>query len=366
MSATVWSKFYWSDWANDPGLKLCSLGAQGLWMRMLCVAAEHDPTGYVMVNGKPCDAAALARLTGTLVDEVQAYLDELEGYGVFSRDRQGTIYSRRMINDAKRAKNAAKNGRKGGNPTLKKNENESRTTRGNKTENQAPDNQTPKQEDKPPDKGRDKTHMPYANSHTPYSPPAGDGVGGVGQDDDPVDIPPFLRRTPDGKRPADDTPQNRAQHDQWRDDLETACGVDLSKSTSPGDHRAFEAMVGMAIDSGLARRLITEKLTEARKSRGDKQPGSPGPYWRKVLERIIAEEAGQGGADDDSPPIDRDLDAAQLRALRVRNYDPATWDTSRKGPVPTEQERMAAASWSGEGRPPEIFFQSSSKARVGR
>ena len=59
MSGTIWSKFYWSDWETDPALRLCSLAAQGLWMRMLCVAASHDPIGYVAVAGRGLDETAL-------------------------------------------------------------------------------------------------------------------------------------------------------------------------------------------------------------------------------------------------------------------------------------------------------------------
>ena len=64
MSGTVWSKFFWSDWETDPALRLCSLAAQGFWMRMLSIAAAHDPIGYVAVAGRTLDETALARLTG--------------------------------------------------------------------------------------------------------------------------------------------------------------------------------------------------------------------------------------------------------------------------------------------------------------
>lgn len=34
-----WAKFFWADWAGDNCLSLCTLAAQGLWMRLLCIAA---------------------------------------------------------------------------------------------------------------------------------------------------------------------------------------------------------------------------------------------------------------------------------------------------------------------------------------
>ncbi|RVD55585.1 hypothetical protein EN828_27700 [Mesorhizobium sp. M2D.F.Ca.ET.185.01.1.1] len=118
MSGTIWSKFFWSDWESDPNLRLCSLAAQGLWMRMLCIAAAHEPIGYVAIAGKGLDEAALARLSGCPEAELGALLAELEQNRVFSRDRRGRVYSRRMIADARKARVARRNGLKGGNPSL--------------------------------------------------------------------------------------------------------------------------------------------------------------------------------------------------------------------------------------------------------
>ncbi|AZO08710.1 MULTISPECIES: hypothetical protein [unclassified Mesorhizobium] len=120
MSGTIWSKFFWSDWESDPNLRLCSLAAQGLWMRMLCIAAAHEPVGYVAIAGKGLDEASLARLAGCGTGELGALLGELESNRVFSRDRHGRIYSRRLIADARKARVARRNGLKGGNPSLSK------------------------------------------------------------------------------------------------------------------------------------------------------------------------------------------------------------------------------------------------------
>ena len=102
MSATLWGKFFWSDWLSDSGLRACSYGARGLWMDMLCIAAGAQPKGYISVAGRACDAKAIARLTGGQMDEVVALIAELEEHGVFSRNEAGTIYSRRMVADTAR------------------------------------------------------------------------------------------------------------------------------------------------------------------------------------------------------------------------------------------------------------------------
>lgn len=143
MSGTIWSKFYWSDWESDPAVRLCSFAAQGFWMRMLCIAAAHDPIGYVAVAGKGLDETSLARLTGCLESEVSSLLGELERNGVFSRDRHGRIFSRRMVADARKAATARKNGKNGGNPSLSK------------------DNEIPAS-DKGGDKAGLKPHKPFA------------------------------------------------------------------------------------------------------------------------------------------------------------------------------------------------------------
>lgn len=112
MSELPWSKFFWSDWESDQGLRLCSLQAQGLWMRMLCVCAKGEPKGYLAINNKPLDETGVARLCGILADEAVVLMEELEANGVFSRDRRGWIYSRRMMRDAKRVAEGRKHAKK--------------------------------------------------------------------------------------------------------------------------------------------------------------------------------------------------------------------------------------------------------------
>jgi hypothetical protein len=57
-------QFYPSDWRNDPGLRLCSCGARGLWADMLCLMHEGEPYGHLTVFGRPIEPQALARLVG--------------------------------------------------------------------------------------------------------------------------------------------------------------------------------------------------------------------------------------------------------------------------------------------------------------
>ena len=147
MSGTTWAKWFWSDWQSDPSLRHCSYAARGLWMDLLCIAGMHDPIGYVAVAGQPLNETSIARMTGGTESEVVVLLGELERNGVFSRDRNGRIFSRRMIRDAKKAATARKNGKNGGNPSL-----------GKTKDNPA--------SDKGPVKDGVKPHKPFANIPT--------------------------------------------------------------------------------------------------------------------------------------------------------------------------------------------------------
>lgn len=112
--------FYRDAWDSEPGLTVVSDGAQLLWFKMLLLMNEQEPRGYLLLNGKnptPKQIAAMARTDPSRVEECLA---ELEEAGVLSRDRRGVIYSRRMIREEKKARIARENGKKGGNPSLRK------------------------------------------------------------------------------------------------------------------------------------------------------------------------------------------------------------------------------------------------------
>lgn len=131
--ADPWLKFYPQDWRADERLRNCTLTARGLWIEMIALMHRSDRYGYLLVNGKAPTDRQLAVQAGATAEEVGSALAELEAEAVFSRDRNGTIYSRRMIRDQKKANHARKIGKKGGNPKLSK-----------QTENCAQDNGTDK------------------------------------------------------------------------------------------------------------------------------------------------------------------------------------------------------------------------------
>lgn len=99
MSARPWFKFYGADWRSDSALRMCSLAARGLWLEMVCVMDEGTPRGHLVVKGKQIGNAQLAILSGCTPQEVGRLLQELEVAEVFSRNADGTIFSRRMLRE---------------------------------------------------------------------------------------------------------------------------------------------------------------------------------------------------------------------------------------------------------------------------
>lgn len=111
-------QFYPADWRKDPLLSTCSLAARGLWIELMCVAHESAEYGCLSINGKPMTMQQIARTVGETPVAVSKLIEELEQSGVFSRNEQCSIFSRRMVKDEHIRNVRADSGRLGGNPNL--------------------------------------------------------------------------------------------------------------------------------------------------------------------------------------------------------------------------------------------------------
>lgn len=112
-------KWYPADWRADPGLRMCSLAARGLWADMLALMHEAEPYGHLLVNGIAPSNRQLAGLLGCEEKEIARCMQQLEECGVFSRSEDGTVISRRMLRDFYKRERDKANGKTGGNPRLK-------------------------------------------------------------------------------------------------------------------------------------------------------------------------------------------------------------------------------------------------------
>jgi hypothetical protein len=114
-------QFYPGDWLHDAHLRLCSLESRGLWIDMLALMHQAAPYGHLVFNGKAATPLTLSRVVGGTPKDVARLVRELEEAGVFSRDTNGIIYSRRMVKDetvrnarAAGGPKGSKHGEKGG------------------------------------------------------------------------------------------------------------------------------------------------------------------------------------------------------------------------------------------------------------
>jgi hypothetical protein len=113
MSVTLWTKFYWSNWLGDAKLRSCSIGARGLWMDMLAIAAQNDPVGYIVVRHGTL-TTLLSRVAGIPEEQAEAYFSELFDAGVIHLDEHGRMFDPRMIRDNENLQKAITSGRRGG------------------------------------------------------------------------------------------------------------------------------------------------------------------------------------------------------------------------------------------------------------
>lgn len=236
MSETPWLKFYPTDWRADPALRMCSLAARGLWIEMLALMHEATPYGYLLVSGRSPTDAQLAVLVGAPSEQIPGLLGELEAAGVFSRTKEGAIYSRKMTRTAKKAAVARKNGKMGGNPTLC-----------NTKENPASVNLM--------DKGEVKTQKPEARSQIEKEEPDGSSKK-------PRDPPEKHRRAvslPEGWVPSDknilDAKSRNFTDEEIRHEAERFRDYHLAKGTTFKDWDAgWRTWLGNARSFGQASR----------------------------------------------------------------------------------------------------------------
>lgn len=134
-----WTKWSWSDWAADYGLRASSLAAKGLWMEMLSIMARSKRKGYLLDGEKQMESKTLANIVSIPTDEADCLINELRSHGVFSESADGIIYNRRMAREGEISEIRAECGKHGGRPKSKteanekQNESKGKATRESKT-----------------------------------------------------------------------------------------------------------------------------------------------------------------------------------------------------------------------------------------
>ena len=109
-----WGKWFWADWENDNALALCSHAAQSVWMRLLCIAAQNEPYGQVMIAGRaPTDGELASLMAPPLrVERFRRLVAELEAHGVAKRKPNGILFCSRMESDLTQFEHQSGKGKK--------------------------------------------------------------------------------------------------------------------------------------------------------------------------------------------------------------------------------------------------------------
>ena len=114
-------QWYPDDWLAEPGLRVCDLGARGLWIDLICFMFRMSPRGELRCpstkngeKGRPMSKAETASLVGRTEAEVEAGLKQLTTYGVLEIADDGAICSRRQVREEEQRQSKAEAGRKGG------------------------------------------------------------------------------------------------------------------------------------------------------------------------------------------------------------------------------------------------------------
>jgi hypothetical protein len=131
-------KWYPADLDAEPTLRFCSWEAGFLWVKMLGFMHHSPERGFLIKqNGKPYTEEDLVKsVHGATLERVRNCLFELESNAVFSRDRRGTIYSRKIVKGELRARNLEKRkGHEKGSKREDKGDLTSNASTGNEREN---------------------------------------------------------------------------------------------------------------------------------------------------------------------------------------------------------------------------------------
>lgn len=119
MARFPWFKFYPRDWLMDVELRLCSSGARGLWIDLICIMEGSPKCGYLVTqNGDPHDIKTIAKLTSNRTPDAKKWISELKRNGVISETAQGVMYCRKIVNREENTNKYREYGKRGGNPAL--------------------------------------------------------------------------------------------------------------------------------------------------------------------------------------------------------------------------------------------------------
>lgn len=118
MSKLPAMQFYPADWRKDIKVQSLSFEERGVWFELLCLMHESEERGKLVMNKKPIDEGALARLIGCDEKVFRKIFQRILRDKVAYRTRSGVVYNKRMVEDERIRKIRRDAGLKGGSPIL--------------------------------------------------------------------------------------------------------------------------------------------------------------------------------------------------------------------------------------------------------
>ena len=111
--------FYPVDWMSDSRLRLCSAGARGLWIDILCLMHLSNERGYLLIDDTILDEQMIQKALGYDAKEFDDCFLELTRYGIIKKDEKNRYFSKTMVNSQQISEKRSASGKLGGNPNLK-------------------------------------------------------------------------------------------------------------------------------------------------------------------------------------------------------------------------------------------------------
>lgn len=116
-----WMKFYTETWLSDPHVRGLTASDRGILIDVICIARGGAPEGYLINGGKPLsdkDIAGALRLT--LRSWKRSRLRLLKSGRISWDKEEKALFVPRVVADAQKSVESARNGRKGGSPRLRR------------------------------------------------------------------------------------------------------------------------------------------------------------------------------------------------------------------------------------------------------
>ena len=112
-------QFYPGDWMKDPALAICSAGARGVWMDVMCLMFESPKRGYLITNGVPWTIEQIAvSLRGDWQENLVYLKERPVRNGVMKQATHGHLF-RGKVGAFYRARIAARRGTSRGGESTK-------------------------------------------------------------------------------------------------------------------------------------------------------------------------------------------------------------------------------------------------------